>query len=155
MLVHYRICTRQRACRANCPAGSLNAGVSAFNRNPLCSIAASAAAAVGTIAAAATAVGMIVIAAVGITRIDKQAVGNILLGREKLVDRELEVCENLTGVLLSANTAVRAVAARQADIKRRHEQLDIALQTNDRELTQGDEKLVSVIAQHQIVTVKA
>lgn len=131
------------------------------NRKRPVSVTASAAAAVGIVIAAAAvaiptaaAVGITVAtaaASVGITRIDEQPVGCILLGREKLVDRELEVGKNLTGILLPANTAVRAVAARQADVKCRHEQLDIALQADNSELAQGNEQLVAVVAQHQVI----
>ena len=95
-------------------------------------------------------------AATGVTilGIGEKAVTDILFGREKLVNRELKVRENLTGILLAANTAVRAVAARQTDIIRRHEQLDIAFQTDNRELAESDKQLVAIVAQYQIIAAK-
>lgn len=85
-----------------------------------------------------------------------QAVRAILLRREKFINRELEIRKNRAGILcLAGGTAVRAVAARQTDIKCRHQQLDVTLQTDDGELPQRDKQLVALIVKHQIVSAKA
>ena len=56
----------------------------------------------------------------------------LLLGREKLVDWELKIGKDCAGILLSAaSAAVGAIAPRQTDIERGHQQLDIALQADD------------------------
>lgn len=113
--------------------------------------ASAAAAAVVTAAAAAALVPVVVHAG----RAGEQTACLVALRREKGIDREIEVREDLARVLLSADTAVRAVAPRQAYVIRRHEQLNIALQPDNGELSQSDEQLVAIIAEHQIIPAKA
>ena len=36
-----------------------------------------------------------------------------------------------------------------------HEQLDVALKSDDRELTEGYEQLIAIVAEHEIVTAEA
>ena len=109
------------------------------------------AAAAGIVIAAAAAAAIVIDA--GCT--GKQTACFVALRREKGVNREVEVREDLARVLLTADTAVRAVAPRQTYVVGGHEQLDVALEPDDRELTEGDEQLVAVVAEHQIVAAEA
>lgn len=113
--------------------------------------ASAAAAAVVTAAATATIVPVVVHAG----RAGEQTARLVALRREKGIDREIEVREDLARVLLPADTAVRAVAPRQTYVIRGHEQLNIALQPDNGELSQSDEQLVAIIAEHQIIPAKA
>lgn len=79
----------------------------------------------------------------------------VALRREKGVDGEVEAREDLARVLLTADTAVRAVAPRQTYVVSGHEQLDVALKSDDRELTEGYEQLIAIVAEHEIVTAEA
>ncbi|MGN0994810.1 MAG: hypothetical protein ACI4PD_06765, partial [Butyricicoccus sp.] len=62
-----------------------------------------------------------------------------LLRREKFSDREFKGFKKLTGILVfGAQAAVaRAVLIRDAEINFGHQELDVALQLDDRELTEG------------------
>ncbi len=89
---------------------------------------------------------------------DELAAKAVLLGREELINRELEALEYLAGIGAgsgAADTAVGAVAAGQADVVSRHEQLDVALKTDDGELPQRDEQLVAVTVEDDVITFKA
>lgn len=79
----------------------------------------------------------------------------VALRREKGVDGEVEAREDLARVLLTADTAVRAVAPRQTYVVSGHEQLNVALKSDDRELTEGYEQLIAIVAEHEIVTAEA
>lgn len=79
----------------------------------------------------------------------------VALRREKGVDGEVEAREDLARVLFTADTAVRAVAPRQTYVVSGHEQLDVALKPDDRELTEGYEQLIAIVAEHEIVTAEA
>ena len=85
----------------------------------------------------------------------KQAIRTLTARREKGVDGEVEVREYLARVGFATDVAVRAVAARQADVVGRHEQLNVALKSDDRELTEGYEQLIAIVAEHEIVTAEA
>lgn len=79
----------------------------------------------------------------------------VALRREKGVDGEVEAREDLARILLTADTAVRAVAPRQTYVVSGHEQLNVALKSDDRELTEGYEQLIAIVAEHEIVTAEA
>ena len=79
----------------------------------------------------------------------------VALRREKGVDGEVEAREDLARILLTADTAVRAVAPRQTYVVSGHEQLNVALEPDDRELTEGYEQLIAIVAEHEIVTAEA
>lgn len=79
----------------------------------------------------------------------------VALRREKGVDGEVEAREDLARVLLTADTAVRAVAPRQTYVVSGHEQLNVALEPDDRELTEGYEQLIAIVAEHEVVTAEA
>lgn len=79
----------------------------------------------------------------------------VALRREKGVDGEVEAREDLARVLLTADTAVRAVTPRQTYVVSGHEQLNVALKSDDRELTEGYEQLIAIVAEHEIVTAEA
>ena len=85
----------------------------------------------------------------------KQAIRTLTARREKGVDGEVEAREDLARVLLTADTAVRAVAPRQTYVVSGHEQLNVALKSDDRELTEGYEQLIAIVAEHEIVTAEA
>lgn len=104
------------------------------------------------IAAAAAAAAAIVIYA---GTAGEQAACLVALRREKGVDGEVKAREDLARVLLTADTAVRAVAPRQTYVVSGHEQLDVALEPDDRELTEGYEQLIAIVAEHEIVTAEA
>lgn len=78
-----------------------------------------------------------------------------LLRREKGVDGEVEAREDLARILLTADTAVRAVAPRQTYVVSGHEQLNVTLEPDDRELAEGYEQLIAIVAEHEIVTAEA
>ncbi len=90
---------------------------------------------------------------------DELAAKAVLLGREEFVNRELEAFEYLAGISAgsadAADTVVGAVAAGQADVVSRHKQLDVALKTDDGELSKSDEQLVAVAVEDDIITFKA
>ena len=104
----------------------------------------------GIIAAAAAAAIVIYAGTAG-----EQTACLVALRREKGVDGEVEAREDLARVLLTADTAVRAVAPRQTYVVSGHEQLDVALKSDDRELTEGYEQLIAIVAEHEIVTAEA
>lgn len=104
------------------------------------------------IAAAAAAAAAIVIYA---GTAGEQTACLVALRREKGVDGEVEAREDLARVLLTADTAVRAVAPRQTYVVSGHEQLNVALKSDDRELTEGYEQLIAIVAEHEIVTAEA
>lgn len=104
------------------------------------------------IAAAAAAAAAIVIYA---GTAGEQTACLVALRREKGVDGEVEAREDLARVLLTADTAVRAVAPRQTYVVSGHEQLNVALEPDDRELTEGYEQLIAIVAEHEIVTAEA
>lgn len=79
----------------------------------------------------------------------------VALRREKGVDGEVKAREDLARVLLTADTAVRAVTPRQTYVVSGHEQLNVALKSDDRELTEGYEQLIAIVAEHEIVTAEA
>lgn len=122
---------------------------------PLKSVAALATAGIVAIVIPTAAGG--VIAAPGLRRAaaTTAAVRTIHLGREEFVDRELKVREYSAGILCFAGTAVRAVAARHADVVRWHEQLDIALQTDDRKLSQRYKQLIALVVKNDVVAAEA
>ena len=78
-----------------------------------------------------------------------------LCGGKKGVDGEVEAREDLARVLFTADTAVRAVAPRQTYVVSGHEQLNVALKSDDRELTEGYEQLIAIVAEHEIITAEA
>ena len=70
-----------------------------------------------------------------------------LSGREKLIHRELEVLEQGAGIFGRACTLL----LRHAEIVCGHEQLYIALQADNAELTKGHQQLPAVTGNGQIV----
>ena len=79
------------------------------------------------------------------------------LRREKFGDREFKGFKKLTGILVfSAQAAVaRAVLIRHAEIDLWHQELDVTLQLDDRELAEGDDELVAVCAQIERLALEA
>ena len=76
--------------------------------------------------------------------------------REEGIDRELEAVKDLAGIFgLTASARAVAVTLGHADVIRRHQQLNIAFQTHDRELTDGNKQTVARIAQIQFFAAKA
>ena len=108
-------------------------------------------AAAGIVIAAAAAAAIVIYAGTA----GEQTACLVALRREKGVDGEVEAREDLARVLLTADTAVRAVAPRQTYVVSGHEQLDVALEPDDRELTEGYEQLIAIVAEHEIVTAEA
>lgn len=76
----------------------------------------------------------------------------LLTGGEELVDRELEVIENIARILLFATATCRAITFRQADVICRHKKLDVAFEADDGELTDGDVQTTHIFAQNDICT---
>lgn len=105
----------------------------------------------GIVIAAAAAAAIIIYAGTA----GEQTACLVALRREKGVDGEVEAREDLARVLLTADTAVRAVAPRQTYVVSGHEQLNVALKSDDRELTEGYEQLIAIVAEHEIVTAEA
>lgn len=105
----------------------------------------------GIVIAAAAAAAIVIYAGTA----GEQTACLVALRREKGVDGEVEAREDLARVLLTADTAVRAVAPRQTYVVSGHEQLNIALKSDDRELTEGYEQLIAIVAEHEIVTAEA
>lgn len=81
----------------------------------------------------------------------------VILGREELVNRELKGREQLAGVLVLAADAVglRAVLVGHADVEGGHQELDIALELDDRELAQRDAEQVAVGAHIERLALEA
>ena len=104
-----------------------------------------------TVVAAATAAAIVIYAGTA----GEQTACLVALRREKGVDGEVEAREDLARILLTADTAVRAVAPRQTYVVSGHEQLNVALKSDDRELTEGYEQLIAIVAEHEIVTAEA
>ena len=78
-----------------------------------------------------------------------------MVGREELTHRELDLPEQLAGVLLTAVAAAVTVLLGHAVVVSGHEQLNVALKSDDRELTEGYEQLIAIVAEHEIVTAEA
>ena len=74
-----------------------------------------------------------------------------MIGREELAHRELDLPEQLAGVLLAAVAAAVAVLLRHAVIVGGHEQLGVPLQADDGELAQGDKQAVHIAASNQLL----
>lgn len=108
-------------------------------------------AAAGIVIAAAAAAAIVIYAGTA----GEQTACLVALRREKGVDGEVEAREDLARILLTADTAVRAVAPRQTYVVSGHEQLNVALKSDDRELTEGYEQLIAIVAEHEIVTAEA
>lgn len=72
--------------------------------------------------------------------------------REKFLHREFKPVEHLAGILLlAASTGAAAILGRHTDVVRRHEQLNVALQANDGELSQRDKQLFHAGIQNNII----
>ena len=108
-------------------------------------------AAAGIVIAAAAAAAIVIYAGTA----GEQTACLVALRRKKGVDGEVEAREDLARILLTADTAVRAVAPRQTYVVSGHEQLNVALKSDDRELTEGYEQLIAIVAEHEIVTAEA
>lgn len=80
-----------------------------------------------------------------------------LAWREEFINREVKAREYLTWVFcaVAADTGVTAILLWHADIVCRHQQLDIALELDDGELTDCDNQLVAGGIQSQILTAEA
>ena len=85
-------------------------------------------------------------AALGLPAAVVRGVG--IVGREELVDGELDMAEHLAGVLVVA--AAGALLLRHAVVVHRHEELGIPLQTDDGELAQSDVDALAVAAEAQV-----
>lgn len=133
------------------PAGSKYSQPAACKRVDRLSAGIIAAAGIVIAAAAAAAAAIVIYAGTA----GEQTACLVALRREKGVDREVKAREDLARVLLTADTAVRAVAPRQTYVVSGHEQLDVALEPDDRELTEGYEQLIAIVAEHEIVTAEA
>lgn len=133
------------------PAGSKCSQPAACKRVDRLSAGIIAAAGIVIAAAAAAAAAIVIYAGTA----GEQTACLVALRREKGVDGEVEAREDLARVLLTADTAVRAVAPRQTYVVSGHEQLNVALKSDDRELTEGYEQLIAIVAEHEIVTAEA
>ena len=78
------------------------------------------------------------------------------VGREKLVDREFNVLEQIAGVFAAAAAAASAARAavavliRHTVVEHRHQQLAVPLQTDDGKLTQGHKGPAVIVAHGQV-----
>ena len=77
--------------------------------------------------------------------------------REEFINREVKAREYLAWVFgaVAADTGITAILLRHTNIICRHQQLDIALELDDRELTNGDNQLVAGGIQSQILSPEA
>lgn len=73
------------------------------------------------------------------------------VGREKLVDGELDLPEQVAGVLLAFVAVAGALLVGYAVVVHRDQQLGVPFQTDHGELAQGDEQAVDVSAGHQLL----
>lgn len=72
--------------------------------------------------------------------------------RKKFLHRKFKPAEHLAGILLlAASTGAAAILGRHTDVVRRHEQLNVALQANDGELSQRDKQLFHAGIQNNII----
>ena len=71
------------------------------------------------------------------------------VGREEFIHREVDVLEQLAGVLAGASAA-GTVFIGQAVIEDRHEQLAVPLQTYNRKLAQGHKGPAAVVSHSQV-----
>lgn len=74
-----------------------------------------------------------------------------MIGREELAHRELDLPEQLAGVLLTAVAAAVTVLLGHAVVVSGHEQLGIPLQSDNGELAQGDKQAVHIAAGDQLL----
>ena len=74
-----------------------------------------------------------------------------VVGREELAHRELDLPEQLAGVLLAAVAAAVAVLLRHAVVVGRHEQLGVPLQADDGKLAQGNKQAMHIAAGDQLL----
>lgn len=75
--------------------------------------------------------------------------------REKFIHRELETIEYITRVLCIIRAVAAAFTLRHADVKRRHQQLNIPLETQNRKLSQCYKKAISVAVQRNVLSTEA
>ena len=73
------------------------------------------------------------------------------VGREELVDRELNLSEQFAGVFPAVVTAAGALLLGHAVVVHGHEQLGVALQPDNGELTQRHIEAVNIAAGHQLL----
>ena len=73
-----------------------------------------------------------------------------MIGREELVDGELDMAEDLAGIILAAAAVAGALLFRHTIVVDRNEKLGIALQADEGELAKGDIEPLALAAEAQL-----